>query len=53
MNVLNLLNETNPTVINSSVSGIRLPRYTVQNTYNMPLNYSTPRYVMFSASYDW
>ena len=53
LNVLNLLNETNPTVINSNVSGIRLPRYTVQNTYNMPLSYETPRYVMFSASYDW
>lgn len=53
VNVLNVLNERNPTYLNSSVSGIRLPRYSVQNTYNMPLSYATPRYVMFSASYDW
>ncbi len=52
MNVMNLLNETNAAVINSTV-GVRAGRYIVGNTYNMPLSFATPRYVMFSASYDW
>lgn len=53
VNVLNVLNETHPTYYNSVVGDYHAPPYEVSNTYNMPLTYATPRYVMFTASYDW
>ena len=53
VNVFNVLNETHPTYYNSVVGDYHAPPYEVSNTYNMPLTYATPRYVMFTASYDW
>jgi outer membrane receptor protein involved in Fe transport len=53
VNVMNVLNETHPVYINGAVGDYHAPKYEVSNIYNMPLTYATPRYVMFSASYDW
>ncbi|MFD1217451.1 TonB-dependent receptor [Microbulbifer celer] len=50
MNVFNLLNETKATQVD--VTSEDAP-YTVSNTYNVPLAYQTPRYVMLTASYDF
>lgn len=50
LNVLNLLNERKASAIDGA-SEEQIA--TVSNTYNMPLRFSTPRYVMMSVSYDW
>ncbi len=49
--VFNLLNERKPTsyVQTSEDEG----PYSVNSDYMLPVSYNTPRYVQFSASYDW
>jgi hypothetical protein len=50
VNVFNALNESVATAIDgTSESDFN----TVSNTYGTPLTLTTPRYVMFSATYDW
>lgn len=50
LNVYNALNDDKATAID----GVSEDDFaTVSNTYNVPLTFQTPRYVMFSASYNW
>jgi hypothetical protein len=51
MSVFNVLNERKATsyVQSSEDEG----PYSVNSDYLLPVSYSTPRYVQFSASYDW
>lgn len=50
LNVMNVFNERKPTAIDGeSETAVA----TVSNTYNMPLRFATPRYVMMNVSYDW
>lgn len=50
LNVMNLFNERKATAIDGeSETAVA----TVSNTYNMPLRFATPRYVMMNVSYDW
>lgn len=50
LNVFNALNESTATTVDgTSESDFN----TVSNTYRMPLTFTTPRYVMLSATYDW
>ncbi|MDQ1118298.1 outer membrane receptor for ferrienterochelin and colicin [Pseudoxanthomonas sp. SORGH_AS 997] len=51
ISVFNVLNERKPTsyVQTSEDDG----PYSVNNNYMLPVSFSTPRYVQFSASYDW
>lgn len=53
VNVFNVFNQRETTYIQSKVPGSRGAPYTVVNTYNMPLSFQTPRYVMFSVSMDY
>ncbi|MEO5566461.1 MAG: TonB-dependent receptor, partial [Luteimonas sp.] len=48
--VFNLLNSRK--ALQQNVTSETAP-YTVSNTYLMPQGFQTPRYVMFTASYDW
>jgi len=50
VNVFNVTDEQNATQLDvTSEDG----PYTVSNTYLMPIATQSPRYVMFTASYDW
>lgn len=50
VNVYNVLNERHATAIDGTSEE---DFATVNQTYGMPLTFATPRYVMFSASYNW
>ena len=50
LQVFNLLNSQETTQV--EVTSESKP-YTVTNTYMLPIARQTPRYVMFSASYDF
>ncbi len=50
LNVMNVFNERKATTIDGTTEE---DFATVSNTYKMPLTFATPRYVMFSASYNW
>lgn len=50
LNVFNAFNELKPTSYDQTSED---DPYVVSNTYNMPVAYSTPRYVQFSVSYDY
>ena len=50
LNVMNVFNERKPTAIDGETETAVA---TVSNTYNMPLRFATPRYVMMNVSYDW
>ena len=50
LQVFNVLNSQDPTQVDvTSETG----PYTVSNTYLLPIARQTPRYVMFSASYNF
>jgi hypothetical protein len=50
MNVFNALNES----VATTIDGTSETEFnTVSNTYGTPITLTTPRYVMFSATYDW
>jgi len=53
LNVYNVLNERKGTAVDGAVIPSRGAPYGVSNTYNMPYSYTTPRYAMFSVSYDY
>ncbi|MFT4256733.1 MAG: TonB-dependent receptor [Pseudoxanthomonas sp.] len=50
LSAFNVLNEVVPT---SYYSYSESDGYVVRNAYMLPLSYTTPRYVQFSATYDW
>jgi outer membrane receptor protein involved in Fe transport len=50
MNVINVFNQRVPTSYQSTAE---TSPYTVDNTYGLPVGFTTPRYVQLSASYDW
>lgn len=50
LNVFNVFNERHATVIDSTSE---TTKYTVSNTYGIPLSFATPRYVMLSISMDY
>ena len=50
--IFNILNSQEPLQTYAKF-GVNGSPYTVSNTYNMPLFYQNPRYVQFSASYDF
>jgi hypothetical protein len=57
LTLLNAFNSQSPTSIIAtsmvSNSGRAAAAYNVSNTYSMPYTYQTPRYVMFTLSYDY
>jgi hypothetical protein len=57
LSVLNAFNAQSPTSFASTAmagnGGNPSVAYSVLNSYNVPLSYQTPRYVMFTLSYDY
>jgi outer membrane receptor for ferrienterochelin and colicin len=51
MNVINVFNQRTPTSYQSTSEGDG--PYSIQADYNLPIGYTTPRYVQFSLSYDY
>jgi outer membrane receptor for ferrienterochelin and colicin len=51
MNVINVFNQRTPTSYQSTSEGDG--PYSIENDFNLPIGYTTPRYVQFSLSYDY